>query len=151
MSSTFCIVKIGGNKAQYTCNVTRIIKIQTKKCIIFSYLVARDIHILRFMCLVYKISAIWNPSAEVFEQLAVTDSLARSPTITHDHPRPLRPVVQSVYNLPTIPTLLGRRLGRNMVVSPVWLGLYKCVRVFASFKTHCPCFANTNIYIKSRE
>ena len=41
------------------------------------------------------------------------------PTIIHDHPRPLRPVVQSVYDLPTISIFLGR----NMVVSPVWLGL----------------------------
>ena len=67
------------------------------------------------MCLVYIISAIWNPSAEVFEQFAVTD-FARtithdhlwSPTITHDHPRPVRPIVQLVYYLPTIPTFLGR-------------------------------------------
>ena len=53
------------------------------------------------MCLVYNISAIWNPDAEVFEQFAATD-VARK--ITHDHPRPLRPIVQSVYDLPTIPT-----------------------------------------------
>ena len=36
------------------------------------------------MCLVYNISAIWNPSADVFEQFAATD-VAR--TITHDHLR----------------------------------------------------------------
>ena len=43
------------------------------------------------MCLVYNISAIRNPSAEVFEQFAATDfarTIAhdhlRSPTITHD-------------------------------------------------------------------
>ena len=55
------------------------------------------------MCLVYNISAISNPNAEVFEQFAATD-FAR--TITYDHPRPLRPIVQSVYDLPTIPTFL---------------------------------------------
>ena len=60
------------------------------------------------MCLMYEISATWNPSAEVFEQFAATDLLARSPTITHDQLRPLRPVVQSVYDFPTIPTFLGR-------------------------------------------
>ena len=77
------------------------------------------------MCLVYNISAIWNPSAEVFEQFAATDFARmstddhlrsptitydhlRSPTITHDHPRPLRPIVQAVYDIATIPTFLGR-------------------------------------------
>ena len=65
-------------------------------------------HNIQFMCLKYEIAATWNPSAEVFEQFAATDLLARSPTITHDHLRPLRPVVRSVYYLPTIPTFLGR-------------------------------------------
>ena len=50
-----------------------------------------------------------------FEQFAATDFARtithdhlRSPTITHDLPRPLRPIVQSVHDLPTIPTFLGR-------------------------------------------
>ena len=33
------------------------------------------------MCLMYEIAATWNPNAEVFEQFAATDLLARSPTI----------------------------------------------------------------------
>ena len=60
------------------------------------------------MCLMYEIAATWNPSAEIFEQFAATDLLAWSPTINHDHLRPLRPVVRSVDYLPTIPTFLGR-------------------------------------------
>ena len=80
---------------------------------------------VRFMCLVYNISAIWNPSAEVFEQFAATD-FAR--TITHDH---LRSPTTSATNraislrLSHDSNIFMSQQGRNMVVRPVWLGLYK--------------------------
>ena len=47
-----------------------------------------------------------------------------------DHPRPLRPVVRPVrpvvrsfYDLPTNATFLRSQVGRNLIVSPVGLGL----------------------------
>ena len=50
------------------------------------------------MCLMYEIAATWNPSAEVFEQFELL--------FTHDS------------------NIFRSQLGRNMVVSPVWLALY---------------------------
>ena len=78
------------------------------------------------MCLMYEIAATWNPSAEVFEQFAATDLLARSPTITHDHPRsPKTSATSRAISLLFAhdSNIFRSQLGRNMVVSPVWLAL----------------------------
>ena len=66
--------------------------------------------IVRFMCLVYlsdlksQRRSFWT----VFCDWICSHDHPRSPTITYDHPRPLRPILRSVYDLPTIPTFLGR-------------------------------------------
>ena len=77
------------------------------------------------MCLVYNISAIRNPSAEVFEQFAATDVR----TITHDHLRSPTITQTSATNRAIRlrsshdSNIFRSQLGRNMVVSPVWLAL----------------------------
>ena len=76
------------------------------------------------MCLVHNISAIWNPSAEVFEQFAATDF---SRTIAHDHLRsPTTSATNRAISLRSShdSNIFRSQLGRNMVVSPVWLALY---------------------------
>ena len=50
-----------------------------------------------------------------------------------DRPRPLRPVVRSFYDLPTIPKKIRSQLCRNLEVSLVWLGL-RCFE-----HDHRPC------------
>ena len=70
------------------------------------------------MRLVYDISATWNPSAEVFEQFAATDLLARSHTTSATS----RAISLRSYHDSNV---FRSQLGRNMV--PVWLGLNYCV------------------------
>ena len=105
-----------------------IIKIQTKTFMIFSYFVARDIHILT------KLWGLWawcvrslcdlKSQLRSFEQFAAAD-FAR--TIVHDHPR--SPATSRAISLRYSHDfkIFMSQLGRNMVVSPVWLGL--CVVV----------------------
>ena len=73
-------------------------------------------HNIQFMCLMYEIAATWNPSAEVFEQFAATDLLARSPK-TSATSRAISLLFAHDSNM------FRSQLGRNMVVSPVWLAL----------------------------
>ena len=98
---------------QHTCNVTRHIW-----------------HIFWLNCQVYvsgvsDLSATWNLSSKVFEQFAVTDIVC---TITHDHPR--SPTISATSRAISLRSshdfnIFRSQLhvGRNMVVSPVWLGL----------------------------
>ena len=73
----------------------------------------------------------WHPTTDGTINCGVQLSIARSIVATYDrsydqswhqttdHPRPMRPVIRSFYDLSTIPTFFRSQVGRNLVVSPV--------------------------------